>query len=234
MPKHLISGKQSKPENVCADCGRREPSFQQWSDGSKHYERYCNICKRKHERQNWTDKQFLRYIPERFLCARIENLPKALQTQINQLTDDTGLFLWGAPGVGKTYAMTALMRQYLNDGFECLRVNWEELCLSLRDTYKPNSKKTEFDIIKKLVEVDKLFIEDIGTTVSNNRQESDFNLRTLLVTLDKRLECCRATFITTNKSVEQLGDSFDQRIASRLQQACIVIRLAGQDKRKQV
>jgi DNA replication protein DnaC len=90
---------------------------------------------------------------------------------------------------------------------------------------------TEFDIIKQLVEIDRLFIEDIGTTVSNDRPESDFSLRTFLVILDKRLECCRATFITTNKSIEQLGESFDLRIASRLQQACVVIRLTGQDKR---
>jgi DNA replication protein DnaC len=42
-----------------------------------------------------------------------------------------------------------------------------------------------------------------------------------------------ATFVTTNKSVEELARSFDQRIASRLQQACEVVQIRGRDKRSE-
>jgi len=37
---------------------------------------------------------------------------------------------------------------------------------------------------------------------------------------------------TTNKSLEELGKTFDQRLASRLLQACEVVKLTGGDKRK--
>lgn len=80
---------------------------------------------------------------------------------------------------------------------------------------------------------DKLFIEDVGTTVSLDKQESDFSLRTFLVLLDQRLEACQPTFITTNKTLEQLGRCFDDRIASRLIQACKIIKLTGADRRRQ-
>lgn len=218
--------------DLCEKCQKRP---KHWLDGKKR--KWCKFCidlyLTSQKRQSWTDENYLRYIPERFLHASYEDLPKQLQAHIRQLPNDTGLLLWGAPGVGKTYAMAALMRKFLKEGFDCKRIIWEELCLQLRNTYKPNSKTTEFDVIKPLFEVDKLFIEDLGTTVSNDKQESDFNLRTFLVILDKRIEHCRATFITTNKPVEQLAESFDTRIASRLQQACVIRRLAGQDKRQQ-
>jgi DNA replication protein DnaC len=219
--------------DLCEKCQKR---LKHWSDGEQ--KKWCKVCIDLYytslKRQNWTDENFLRHIPDRFIDACIENLPEALQVQIKELPDDTGLLLWGAPGVGKTYAMAALMRKFLQEGFNCKRIIWEELCLQLRDTYKPNSKTTEFDIIRSLFEIDKLFIEDLGTTVSNDKHESDFSLRTFLTILDKRLEHCKATFITTNKPVEQLAESFDMRIASRLQLACVIRRLAGQDKRRQV
>jgi len=40
------------------------------------------------------------------------------------------------------------------------------------------------DVIKPLLAADKLFIEDVGTTVSMGKQESDFSLRTFLVILE--------------------------------------------------
>ena len=80
---------------------------------------------------------------------------------------------------------------------------------------------------------DKLFIEDVGTTVSLDKQESDFSLRTFLVLLDQRLEACQPTFVTTNKALEQLGRCFDDRIASRLIQACRIVKLTGADRRRQ-
>ncbi len=142
-----------------------------------------------------------------------------------------GGMLWGQPGVGKSYAMAALVRHYILIGSSVGRVGYEMLCLKIRDTFKAGSTQGELDVIRPLLEVDKLFVEDVGTTVSAGHQESDFSLRTFLVLLDKRLEACKPTFIPNNKGVEQLSKSFDKRIASRLQQACEIIQLAGEDRR---
>ena len=127
--------------------------------------------------------------------------------------------------------MAALMRHFFLEGFDIIQVSYEMLCLQVRDTFKAGSKKGEIDVIKPLIEAEKLFIEDLGTTVSMGQQESEFSLRTFLVILDKRLRDCKPTFITTNKSVEELGKSFDARIASRLQQACEIVHLTGEDRR---
>lgn len=163
--------------------------------------------------------------------ARVGHLSDGLQKKIASLPEDKGLLLWGTTGVGKTYCMCALMREFLLAGKKAQRISYEMLCLQLRDTYKPDPINTELSIIQPLIAVPKLFLEDVGTTVSGDSQESDFGLRTFLVLLDQRIEDGRATFITTNKSVEQLSRSFDARVASRLQQACDVIHLTGPDRR---
>jgi DNA replication protein DnaC len=41
------------------------------------------------------------------------------------------------------------------------------------------------------------------------------------------------TFISSNKNIEQLGQSFDARVASRLRTA-VVIEMTGQDRRLDV
>ncbi|MHC4639400.1 MAG: hypothetical protein ACYTBV_18140, partial [Planctomycetota bacterium] len=110
------------------------------------------------------------------------------------------------------------------------RISYESLCLEIRDTY--NTGRSERDLVKRYQDVDKLLIEDVGTTVGMGSQESDFSLRILLLILDYRLEHCKPTFITTNKSVDELGKSFDERVGSRLRGSCQIIPVSGKDKRR--
>lgn len=175
--------------------------------------------------------QLLSIVPPRFIEAELEHLPEKLLGKIKTLPEDTGLMLWGAPGVGKSYSMAAIAKDSIRKGYLVLRINYEMLCLRIRDTFKTNSQQTEYGIIEQFLTADKLFIEDIGTTKSEGKIESGFSVRTLLVLLDYRLENCLPTFVTTNRPVEELGKTFDERIASRLIQSCVVVKLSGDDKR---
>jgi DNA replication protein DnaC len=106
------------------------------------------------------------------------------------------------------------------------------LRLSIRDTYKPESERSELDILGPVTAVPTLFLEDVGVTVSLGRAESDFSLRIFETLLDQRLEHGRATFLTSNKSPEELDRSFDPRVLSRLCQACEILDLTGPDRRR--
>ncbi len=178
------------------------------------------------------ERYVLKLIPPLFHKARLEHLSQSLQELIKSLPEARGLLLWGLPGRGKSYAMAAIMRHCIFQGKRVIRVNYENICMSIRDTFNTQSAKTELDIVEPLTKTDMLFIEDVGTTISAGKQESDFSLRTFLVLLNDRLENCKPTFITTNKSIEELSRSFDARIASRLLQACEIARLTGPDKRE--
>jgi hypothetical protein len=175
-------------------------------------------------------KQLLVIVPERYINAEIKDLKPDLQKAF-AAENDTGILLWGEPGRGKTYAMCALVKKYMADGFLVRRVHYEELCFRLRDTFNPKATQTEWGIIEPLLNCDKLFIEDVGTSKSLGSQESDFSLRTFIVLLDMRLERLRPTFITTNKSVENLGKSFDDRVGDRLRMFQ-VFKMSGDSLRK--
>jgi len=146
------------------------------------------------------------------------------------LSSEKGILLYGPPGVGKSYSMCALLRHYIVQGYSVERIVYDELCLKIRHTY--TSGESELRLVRQHQSVDKLLIEDIGTTVGIGSQESNFSLRIFLLILDKRVENLKPTFITTNKSLDELGKSFDERVASRLTAACEVIPVKGRDKRK--
>jgi len=172
-------------------------------------------------------------IPERYGSATLADLPKPLQERFFGLPTDKGFFLWGVPGVGKTHAMCAFAKDLWTQGWEFRRITYEQLCLDIRGTYDGTTELSERTILERLWTVPKLFIEDVGVTVSLGHQESDFSLRTFTTLLDQRLEQCKATFITSNKSLEALATSFDERVASRLCQACDVVCVKGADRRRE-
>jgi len=169
-------------------------------------------------------------IPELFWPAELVDLPAALVQRIEALPDERGLLLWGPQGAGKTYSAAAAVKRLWQNGYDIGWQPFEELLLKLRDTYKL-AGGSEWEILKPLCGVDVLAVDDLGVTVGVDRQESDFSLRVFLVLLDHRLTHCLRTFITSNKSVEDLAKCFDSRIASRMLEACDIVKIAGRDRR---
>jgi DNA replication protein DnaC len=202
--------------------------------------RICTQCRAIEEgkmvKQAHRDKaaklkeRLTRVIPPLFIEAHLRDLSDKLRTMILNLPPTKGLFLYGPAGVGKSHAMATILRRFITAGRYCKRIKWDELCLELRSTFNGNG--SELNILKPYRDCDVLVIEDIGTTTSINAQESDFNLRTLLLILDDRVENCKPTFITSNKSPEQLGSSFDSRIESRIYASCEIQAVSGNDKRR--
>lgn len=145
-----------------------------------------------------------------------------------------GLVLWGPPGTGKTHAMCALLRYYAIRGFWCKRYVYDQLLLTLRNTFTQQNgvKISEAQILQSFIRAPKLFIEDVGTTVSLNSKESDHSLRTFQTILDSRGEAGFPTYITTNKRVEDLEASFDARVGSRLHEMT-VLKVSGFDRRRE-
>ena len=194
----------------------------------------CHVCQNKiqyeHLPPDEKERLISSLVPKRYVKAKMVHLPEKIQAAFKEEID-TGVLLWGASGVGKTYAMCALAKKYIAEGFTIERTHYETLCLRLRDTYNRNATQTEWGIIEPLLECDKLFIEDVATTKTIGKLETDFSLRTFLVLLDMRMEHCRPTFITTNKSVENLASSFDERIGDRLR-VFKVFKLSGKSKRR--
>ena len=163
-----------------------------------------------------------------YIDAKVDDLDMSVRNRLLQLGYGKDVFMFGAVGVGKTYAMAALLRHYIYEGFECRRINFDDFCVQVRSTMGAAATETEWDMIEPMKDVDKLFIDDLGL---RSKQETDFAYVTLYSILNKRQERRLPTFISSNKNIERLGEQFDMRVASRLSTAEI-IELTGKDRRK--
>ena len=216
--------------NRCERCGF----------GLKHRDRtgvraWCRRCIDVWERrQALTDEKaerlILGLVGSLYLDARLDDLEEQVREKLLSLEPGRDVFMFGPVGTGKTYAMAALTRHYVYEGFECERINFDDYCVQVRSTMSPASKKTEWDLIEPLKDVDKLFIDDLGL---RGKQETDFSYVTLYSVLNKRQERRLPTFISSNKGIEQLGQSFDARVASRLRTA-LIVEMKGRDRRRDV
>ena len=60
------------------------------------------------------------------------------------------IFLYGDIGAGKTYAMAALIKKFICEGFECRRINFDDFCCKVRSTMNSRNGQSEYDLIRDL------------------------------------------------------------------------------------
>lgn len=171
-------------------------------------------------------------VPELFRDADVEHLSKGLRANlISAINTGQGVFLWGKPGTGKSYAFCAIIKRLIRSGAQVKRAVWERITMEIISTYDQHGYSSK-NIIEPLTACEFLFLEDLGTSTSINTQESDFSLRVLQMILDIRVEACKPVWVTSNKSIAQIGESFDERVASRLRGHCREFLVLGEDRRK--
>ncbi len=240
-PKKLSKIVPHSSGSRCENCGFRVKSFEMqtiFKDGvnigtQKKEAKWCDRCIDVYRRKrDMTEKRrettILEQVGSLYINCKLDDLEKAVAQKLQSLKFGQDIFIHGSVGTGKTYAMAALLRHYIYEGFTCRRINFDDFCIELRSTISPGATETEWSVIKPLKTVDKLFIDDLGL---RSKQESDFAYVTLYSILNKRQELMLPTFLTSNKTIDQIGQQFDARIASRLRTAEI-IEMNGKDRRK--
>jgi DNA replication protein DnaC len=186
-------------------------------------------------------------VPKRFLNASMHDFPKKYS---DQFRTDTGLYLCGPRGCGKTHLMAAMIREeilnaepdvfysescapycYEPTNFPLL-INVPEFLLQIRSTfgqryldaeYPPD---TEAEILKKYSNQRVLYIDDLGA-----EKASDWAVSTLYVLIDRRYTAMRRTVISSNLSLDELADRLDDRISSRIAGSSLVVKMTGSDRR---
>jgi len=170
-------------------------------------------------------------VPRLYRNAHLRDLCPDLREALFDREPEQGLLLFGAPGVGKSHTLAALARYYILKNKSCRWANYRKLCREIRDTYRPNSTRSELDIVRPLLKCDYLILDDVGSMRSTRQTESEFSALLLLDILDDRIENCKPTFMSSNKSPDELAASFNDKISSRLNYLQF-IRMVGADKRR--
>ena len=154
-----------------------------------------------------------------------------------------GLLFTGMSGVGKTHlAVAALKELVTTKGASGQFWDFHELIREIRNSYDPETKTTELDVLEPVVSCDILLLDDLGAW-----KMTDWMLDTLFFILNSRYLAKRATLITTNfpdASAEAAAkDTSNQRreylverigapLRSRLMEMCLVIPMTGNDYRQ--
>lgn len=215
-------------DNLCENCKVRL-KYKTGTELRKWCRRCIDVGERKRDQTpDQAEALIMSQVEPLYFQATIDDLEPDIREKLSKLQNGRDVFLFGPVGVGKTYTMAALIRHYVYQGFTCRRINFDDFCVEVRSTMSPASTQTELDLIKPLKDVDKLFIDDLGL---RSKRETDFAYITLYSLINKRQEQALPTFVSTNKNIDQLGRSFDARVASRLKTA-LIIELKGNDKRK--
>lgn len=140
----------------------------------------------------------------------------------------TNVLLAGATGTGKTYLLSACANECLANDKSVLFVT----AYSLNETFLEchlAPLQTKQLVMENLLDVDALFVDDLGTEKIYNNVTAEY----LFVVINERIARGKQTFISTNLTLADIRDRYDERIFSRLvdKNVTFVAQLIGEDKR---
>lgn len=149
-----------------------------------------------------------------------------LLSGFRQLVGKTSfLFITGGTGTGKTWTAIALARA------EHARLNsfvwWPDFIARHRALDRENPQWA-VEAMDALIAYPHLILDDVGA-----ENQSDYGRRVLMALVEpRRHRPERYTIITSNLSVSQMAERYDERLASRIDECATVIELSGPDRRK--
>ncbi|MDR3215645.1 MAG: ATP-binding protein [Bacilli bacterium] len=117
------------------------------------------------------------------------------------------LYLYGPPGVGKTYIMMSILNDALLNNQLCALINISDLAQNLRGylfSDDKNDNKLFHVILNKLKKVEVLFIDDIGS----ERSDSIIRDEILFPILDYRMQHQLLTYFTSNIKQTDLAKQY--------------------------
>ena len=143
-------------------------------------------------------------------------------------SDKGNILLLGNVGLGKTYLLTACANKCVSLGKSVMYTTAYGLNQTFLECHL-SDLATKQAILDNLAEVDVLCIDDLGTEPTYKNVSAEY----LFSVLNERLTTGKQNFITTNLSIAQLRDTYDERIFSRIvdRQGNLVAQLNGNDKR---
>lgn len=160
-------------------------------------------------------------------------VPQMFQSCLNpemaqRVENGESLYLFGPCGTGKTYSACGVLASYkLNKlSRKCIFVPVSEMLMDIRNTFKTNSESTEEMEMDLYSTCDLLVMDDLGAM-----KITEWAVQSLDIIVDRRYRNQKPTVVTSNYTLKEISENFDNRIASRFGGMCSLIRFGGKDKR---
>ncbi len=138
------------------------------------------------------------------------------------------LLFYGGTGLGKTFLCNCIAKELIDDGYTVLyqtAFKMFEIISNYKFKYSNDSDYNK-EHYEMLFNTDLLIIDDLGTESNNSFTKTElFNI------INSRLITGKNTLISTNLSIENIGNHYTDRIVSRILNNYIGCKFYGKDLR---
>ena len=161
----------------------------------------------------------------------MENIKKVTLNFVDNFDDENvkNLLFSGGTGLGKTYLSNCIVSSLLNKGktviYQTAPVMLDQL---IADMFDKNNVSNSFS--QNLLTADLLVIDDLGTETMNSLKFSELYkiINTRLLNQNNKIT---KTIISTNLSLQQLFETYDERLVSRFVGHYDIFKFFGEDIR---
>ena len=129
-----------------------------------------------------------------------------------------GLLLHGPTGIGKTHLAYGIGHALADKGYWPYFANFVTLCSEIKKTWK-NDYLFEGDVKRPVIQNSIVILDDVGAELVG-RAEQGWVAELIYEIVRARAENQRPTVVTSNLNLDQLGQRYTQRVASRLGELC--------------
>ncbi len=140
-------------------------------------------------------------------------------------TASNNIMFMGGTGLGKTHLSLAIANAVINRGFSVVYGNAQNILSDLQNENFGRSDNIRY-AEKDVLGCDLLIIDDLGTEF-----KSSYTVACLYNIINTRISAKLPTIISTNYTIDELEEKYDQRITSRITGIFKLLTLEGNDIR---
>ena len=151
-------------------------------------------------RNAWFEKTDLDR-PTDFQTA-FQRCQKYCQIADQALEHGYGIYIYGDSGTGKTHLTACMCNELMSQMRQCLFTNFFEISKLIKSTWNGNADSEV--VVKRICEVDFLFLDDLGTEALTKNGEDNWLQGQVFDIINKRYNNKKPTIFSSNYSMNQL------------------------------
>lgn len=127
------------------------------------------------------------------------------------MNNGSGFIFSGSAGTGKNHLAAAMCNELMQRNVSCLVITVNELMQKLRGTYQRDSKITEDQFIRSVIDFDLLIIDEVGLQRGTDAERLAINQ-----IVDGRMCRLKPTGMLTNLEANEINEILGVRVMDRM------------------
>ena len=176
---------------------------------------------------DWYSEDYIDPVSGISALENIVNVTKNVNSFISDFPSGDNLLFYGDTGVGKTFLTHCIAGELLEKGPSVLYLSAIDLFDIFSKHAFDNDGEADYrDAFSQILDCGLLIIDDLGTELVNS-----FTNSRLFYCINERILAGLSTIISTNLSLEELMNTYSERIFSRLTMSYQIFKIYGDDIR---